>query len=133
MKLIFDLQRFKGGGSQTTKYEPTEYELEAQKEALAYMKARMPFADDLGEFAETLLKNHLPEITALNERFMGLNEQAQQRQNTALNGIEQVPERIDDAVSQAIRWGACLGSTPTLPTPLMIRVKFWRILFRAKH
>ena len=60
MKIIFDIQKFGGGGGSTTQtYTPSEYELEMQNTASQYSKDVAPNARWLNKILSALHKSIL--------------------------------------------------------------------------
>ena len=77
MKIIFDIQKFGGGGGSTTQtYTPSEYELEMQNTASQYSKDVAPNARWLNTRARQLLEDSLGVAQV---DFTQLNDTAQNR------------------------------------------------------
>lgn len=87
MEFTFDLQRFKGDTTVENSYTPTEYELELQKMQSDIANHYAPNAVWLNDVARQLLQNS---IGAVQQDFNSLNQQAQQRINSAYSGLDNI-------------------------------------------
>ena len=99
---------FKGGGSTTTTYTPTEEEKEMQKLQLAFAKEQMPYAQKLNKTAADLLWDSAGSTQV---DFDTLNREAQRQIGRSNNTVQnlmngQLPQSYQQNMQDIVKRGA---------------------------
>ena len=97
--MLFDLQRFKGNTTNTTSYEPTEYELAMQRMQVEdYEKYLRPGLQWLAQTAPDMIKNTLGAVPV---DYQSLNNSAQNQISQGMQGLDGLTDSNSRAAKTA--------------------------------